>query len=71
MTSRYQGYDAALAPQKALATLASKVQAQANVLSYIDGFWLTFWAAIIGLVAVALITPSPPGPFTPKRRNST
>lgn len=71
LTLRYQSYDAALAPQRALASLASKVQAQANVLSYIDGFWLTFWAAIIGLVAVALIAPSPPGPFTPKRRSST
>ena len=44
------------------------VQREANVLAYIDGFWLTFGFAIIGLLVTALITKSPPGPFTPKAR---
>lgn len=66
-TERFQSADPALASQRALASLASRVQAQANVLAYIDGFWLTFSAAVIGIVAVGIMKPSPPGPFTPKR----
>src|SRR6202158_2014897 len=53
------------APGRALGTLAALVQREANVLAYIDGFWLTFWLAIIALGFVALITRAPPGPFTP------
>jgi DHA2 family multidrug resistance protein len=50
---------------RALGTLAARVQREANVLAYIDGFWLTFWLAIVALGLVALMTRAPPGPFTP------
>jgi DHA2 family multidrug resistance protein len=53
------------APGRALGTLSALVQREANVLAYIDGFWLTFWLAIIALGLVALMTRAPPGPFTP------
>lgn len=54
-----------LAQGRSIGTLASLVQRQANTLAYIDGFWLTFWLAIAGLVCVALIGRAPKGPFTP------
>ena len=54
------------APARALATLASLVQREANVLAYIDGFWLCFWFAIAGLLVISLMTRAPPGPFTPE-----
>src|SRR6201991_44064 len=53
------------APGRALGTLAALVQRESNVLAYVDGFWLTFWLAIIGLGFVALMTRAPKGPFTP------
>ena len=54
------------APARALGTLAARVQREANVLAYIDGFWLCFWLAMAALLCVALITRAPPGPFTPE-----
>jgi DHA2 family multidrug resistance protein len=54
------------APARALGTLAARVQREANVLAYIDGFWLCFWLAMAALFCVALITRAPPGPFTPE-----
>lgn len=68
LTQKFQSFDASLSYQRALATLAASVQKQATVLSYADGFWLTFWAAIFGLVAVAFMVAPPQGPFTPKAR---
>ena len=56
---------ASAAPARALETLAGLVQREANVLAYIDGFWLCFWLAMLALVLTALITRAPPGPFTP------
>jgi DHA2 family multidrug resistance protein len=53
------------APARALGTLSAMVQREANVLAYIDGFWLCFWLAMAALFSVALITRAPPGPFTP------
>lgn len=53
------------AQARAVGTLASFVQREANVLAYIDGFWLCFWLAMAALGCVALITRAPPGPFTP------
>jgi len=35
------------------------------VLAYIDGFWLTFWLAILTLLVVVPMGRAPPGPFTP------
>lgn len=69
LTSRFLPYDPSLAGQRALGALNTSVQQQSNVLSYIDGFWLTFWAAIFGLLAVALMKSPPAGPFTPRRQS--
>ena len=54
------------AQARAVETLAARVQREANVFAYIDGFWLCFWFAMAALFLVALITRAPPGPFTPE-----
>jgi DHA2 family multidrug resistance protein len=61
----FASHGAGAAPARALGTLAARVQREANVLAYIDGFWLCFWLAMTALFFVALITRAPPGPFTP------
>src|SRR4030088_3359406 len=61
----FADHGAATASARAVGTLAARVQRESNVLAYIDGFWLTFWLAIIALGLVALMTRAPPGPFTP------
>src|SRR5712672_1907369 len=61
----FAGHGAATALARAVGTLAARVQREANVLAYIDGFWLCFWLAMAALFFVALITRAPPGPFTP------
>jgi DHA2 family multidrug resistance protein len=66
LTDRFAHHGTGTAQGRAVATLAAEVQREANVLAYIDGFWLCFYLAIAGLVLVALLTPAPPGPFTPK-----
>ena len=50
---------------RATGTLASLVRRQADVLSFIDGFEVTFWAAIVGMLLVSLMRAAPPGPLTP------
>jgi len=65
LSDSFASHGAAAAPARALGSLAALVQRESNVLAYIDGFWLTFWLAIIALGFVALITRAPPGPFTP------
>ena len=66
LADQFASHGAALAPARAVATLAAQVQREANVLAYIDGFWLCFWLAMAALFVVALITRAPPGPFTPE-----
>jgi DHA2 family multidrug resistance protein len=61
----FAGHGAGTAAARALGTLSARVQREANVLAYIDGFWLCFWLAIAALLFVSLITRAPPGPFTP------
>jgi DHA2 family multidrug resistance protein len=61
----FASHGAGAAPARALGTLSARVQREANVLAYIDGFWLCFWLAMAALFCVALITRAPPGPFTP------
>jgi len=61
----FASHGAGTAPARALGTLSARVQREANVLAYIDGFWLCFWLAMAALFFVALVTRAPPGPFTP------
>jgi DHA2 family multidrug resistance protein len=65
LSDHFAGHGAATAPARALGSLSALVAREANVLAYIDGFWLTFWIAIVALGVVAFITRAPPGPFTP------
>jgi DHA2 family multidrug resistance protein len=65
LIGHFTGYGAGSAQGRAIGTLAAEVQREANVLAYIDGFWLCFYLAIAGLVLVALVTRAPPGPFAP------
>jgi MFS transporter, DHA2 family, multidrug resistance protein len=65
LSDSFAGHGAATAPARALGSLAALVQREANVLAYIDGFWLTFWLAIVALGFVMLMTRAPPGPFAP------
>jgi DHA2 family multidrug resistance protein len=65
MSASFASHGAAAAMARATGSLAALVQREANVLAYIDGFWLTFWLAIAALGFVALMTRAPPGPFTP------
>jgi DHA2 family multidrug resistance protein len=66
LTQSFAGHAASVAPARAIGTLAALVQREANVLAYIDGFWLCFWLAILALLLVSLMTGAPPGPFTPE-----
>jgi len=65
LTDQFAAHGTGSAQARAVGTLAGIVQREANVLAYIDGFWLCFWLAVAGLGVVALITRAPPGPFTP------
>jgi DHA2 family multidrug resistance protein len=66
LTEGFTSHGASAAPARALGTLSALVQREANVLAYIDGFWLCFWLAMAGLVMVSLTTRAPPGPFAPE-----
>jgi DHA2 family multidrug resistance protein len=65
LSGGFASHGAASAPARALGSLAALVQREANVLAYIDGFWLTFWLAIVGIGFVSLMTRAPRGPLTP------
>jgi DHA2 family multidrug resistance protein len=65
LADRFAAHGVGSAHARAIGTLAAEVAREANVLAYIDGFWLCFWFAIAALGFVALITRAPPGPFTP------
>ena len=67
MTDYFASHGAGTAPARAAATLAELVQRESNVLAYIDGFWLTFWLAIVGLTLTACVGVAPSGPLTPKK----
>jgi DHA2 family multidrug resistance protein len=66
LAQSFASHGASIAPARALGMLAALVQRESNVLAYIDGFWLCFWLAILGLLVVSLMTRAPPGPFTPE-----
>jgi len=65
LSDNFAGRSASTAAARALGSLSALVQREANVLAYIDVFWLTFWLAIIALALVAFINRAPPGPLTP------
>jgi DHA2 family multidrug resistance protein len=65
LSESFASHGVGTAPARALGSLSALVQRESNVLAYIDGFWLTFWLAIIALGLVIPITRAPPGPFTP------
>jgi MFS transporter, DHA2 family, multidrug resistance protein len=65
LSDSFASHGAAIAPARAMGSLSALVQRESNVLAYIDGFWLTFWLAMIALGFVALMTRAPPGPFAP------
>lgn len=70
LSAYFSSHGAATAPGRSMGKLAGIVQLEANVLAYIDAFWLTFGFAVAALLVTALITRAPPGPFThsPKPR---
>jgi DHA2 family multidrug resistance protein len=68
LKNRFMPANAGLSSMRGVSSLATSVQKEANVLAYIDGFWLAFIAALLALVLVALMKAPPPGPFTPKKR---
>ncbi len=70
LTSNFRSNDMGNAAMRSISSLAALVQREANALAYIDGFWLTFWAAVVGLVLVSLLKAPPPGPLTPAQRRS-
>lgn len=65
LADHFAAHGSGSAQARAVGRLASFVQREANVLAYIDGFWLCFWLAMAALGFIALITRAPPGPFTP------
>jgi DHA2 family multidrug resistance protein len=65
LADSFASHGAAIAPVRAIGSLSAMVQREANVLAYIDGFWLTFWLAMAALGVVTLMTRAPLGPFTP------
>jgi DHA2 family multidrug resistance protein len=65
LSEGFAGHGAGAAAARALGTLSALVAREANVLAYIDGFWLTFWIAMVALGTTALMTRAPPGPFSP------
>jgi DHA2 family multidrug resistance protein len=69
LAGRFAAHGAAAesAVARATGTVASIVRREANVLSTIDGFQVTFWAAIAGLLLIGLTRAAPTGPLTPAR----
>ncbi len=64
LSGYFSSHSAGVAAARSIDTLSNLVQREANVLAYIDGFWLTFFMAIVGLLLTAMITKAPPGPLT-------
>ncbi|KYH02467.1 MFS transporter [Bradyrhizobium sp. DOA1] len=65
LADHFAAHGTGSAQARAVGTLAGVVQREANVLAYIDGFWLCFWLAMAALGVLALVTRAPTGPFTP------
>jgi DHA2 family multidrug resistance protein len=65
LSAQLAAHGHAAAPARAVTALASMVARESTVLAYIDGFWLTFWFAVGGILFVALIGPPPDVRFVP------
>jgi MFS transporter, DHA2 family, multidrug resistance protein len=65
LVNHFTSHGSGLAQGRAISTLAAEVQREANVLAYIDAFWLCFYLAIAGLALTALLTQAPKGPLSP------
>jgi DHA2 family multidrug resistance protein len=65
LVNHFTSFGAGSAQGRAIGTLAAEVQREANVLAYIDAFWLCFYLAIAGLALTALLTRAPQGPLSP------
>lgn len=64
VAGRITGAGQSIAQNRALAVIGQQVQKQANVLSYIDAFWMTFFCALAALVMLIFVTKAPKGPLT-------
>jgi DHA2 family multidrug resistance protein len=56
--------DAAL---QGAAILAGRIAREAQVLAYLDAFWLIAWVSVLGILFVALLRPPPANPITSPR----
>jgi len=67
LIDHFVGYsaDTATTVARATAIMGSVVRREANVLSFMDGFELAFWAAIFGLLLISLTRAAPPRPLAP------
>jgi MFS transporter, DHA2 family, multidrug resistance protein len=65
LSAQFAARGGASAPSRAVASLASLVERESTVLAYIDGFWLTFWIAIFGIVFAMSFEPPPNIRFVP------
>ncbi|ACM28787.1 MULTISPECIES: MFS transporter [Rhizobium] len=70
LTRKFAAFGQGLASSRALSTFNQALQKQSNVLSYIDAFWITFFAAIVAMLLLAFMRPAPAGPFTPQGRQN-
>ena len=55
------------ATARGLAALATTVRREANVLAFIDGFWIVAYVLAGGVLLITLLRRPPPNPFTPPR----
>jgi DHA2 family multidrug resistance protein len=53
------------ATARGVGTLSTLLRRQANVLAFIDGFWIVAYVLAGGMLLVAFMRPPPPNPFTP------
>jgi DHA2 family multidrug resistance protein len=67
LASHFTSHGEAAARARGVGILAELVQREATTLAFINGFWLTAWFAIAGLIVVAFIGPAPSGPFSPTK----
>ena len=55
------------ASARGIGTLSAVVRREANVLAFIDGFWMVATVLLGGMLLIVLLRRPPPNPFTPPR----